>query len=140
MDASIDTRFGTFAVTPSDIVEMVQPIAGFETCRRYVLLAAAVFEPFSCLQGLDEPRPSFLTVPPQLVAPQYTTALDPSARTQIDLRDDDTLLWLALVRIDEDRAFANLRAPVVINPRRMLGLQVLSSDERDAIDHPLPLD
>ena len=39
---------------------------------------------------------------------------------------DATLLWLALVTIEVDGTVSvNLRAPVVINPERMIGHQVV---------------
>ena len=44
------------------------------------------------------------------------------------------------LRLEDDHAFINLRAPIVINPRRMLGLQLVSADSPYATDHPLLLD
>ena len=40
--------------------------------------------------------------------------------------DDDTLLWLAVVIVQAGgEVTVNLRAPIVINPERMLGRQVM---------------
>jgi flagellar assembly factor FliW len=47
-------------------------------------------------------------------------------------------LWLAIVTLDQDeRAFVNLRAPIVVNPERMLGYQVMPHNSLYPLRHPL---
>jgi flagellar assembly factor FliW len=49
-------------------------------------------------------------------------------------------LWLALVTInDRGAAFANLRAPIVINPADMTGYQVVPQDSLYPMRHPVAL-
>jgi flagellar assembly factor FliW len=51
---------------------------------------------------------------------------------------DTVLLWLALVSFDDDgQAYANLRAPIVINPERMLGYQVMPHNSLYPLRQPL---
>ena len=50
------------------------------------------------------------------------------------------MLWLALLTITEQgSAFANLRAPVVINPETMTGVQVIPQDTVYPLRHPVAL-
>ena len=121
----------------SDVIEMISPLPGFEHCRRYVLMAAPEIAPFAQMQGLEGSKPSFLMLPPQAVVAKYDQTLGDADRERLDVVGQEPLLWLAIIRLDGDRAYANLRAPVVINPRRMLGLQIISEDERLSIDHPI---
>ena len=137
---TIDTRFGAFAASDRDIVTLVRGLPGFERCRRYVLLSAKSLEPFACLQGLDDPRPSFLALDPRIVVPGYETTLDAADRRRLDLAPGDTPLWLAVVRLEADAAAVNLRAPIVVNPRRMVGLQIIPAASSYSCDHRLPLD
>jgi flagellar assembly factor FliW len=120
-----------------DVIEMVSPLPGFENCRRYVLMTAPEIAPFARIQGLDGSKPSFLALPPQAVVKRFDQTLAIADRERLEAGDGESMLWLSIVRIDGDRAFANLRAPLVINPRRMLGLQVISADELLSISHPL---
>jgi flagellar assembly factor FliW len=136
----IDTRFGPFAVAAADVVTLPDGVPGFERCRRFVLAALPGIAPFTCVQGLDEPRPSFLAIDPRLIVDGYTQPLTDADRQRLDAADGEPLLWLALVQTGGDRATANLRAPLVINPRRMVGLQIIPFDSAYALDHPLPLD
>ena len=58
--------------------------------------------------------------------------------TRLEARDGEALLWLSLVSTQADgQATVNLRAPIVINPRSMRGIQLVSSDAAYALDHPL---
>jgi flagellar assembly factor FliW len=136
----IDTRFGKFAAPTDSVVTMAEGVPGFERCHRFVIASSAEIAPFTCVHGLDEPRPSFLAIDPHLVVDGYSPPLVASDRQRIDASGDEPLLWLSLVHIDGDHATVNLRAPVVINPRRMLGLQVVAGDSGYAIDHPLLVD
>jgi flagellar assembly factor FliW len=137
---TVQTRFGTFPADAADIVTMLDGIPGFERCRRFVLVSSAAIAPFTCVQGLDEARPSFLAMAPGLVDPGYHGRLTAADRVRLDAADDEPLLWMAIVRLETDAASVNLRAPIVINPRRMIGLQLMASDSDYPVDHPLALD
>jgi flagellar assembly factor FliW len=50
---------------------------------------------------------------------------------------ETTLLWVAIISEAEGILYANLRAPIVINPQRMIGRQVLPDDGLYPIRHPL---
>lgn len=136
-ELDIVTRFGTFTVDSDDIVTFAHGLPGFEKCRRFVLVSAPSLDPFTCLHGIDAPEPSFLTLDPRRVVPGYLTSLGDGDRHRLGLTGDDTLLWLAVVHVDDESARVNLKAPVVINPRRMVGLQVLTVDTAYATDHLL---
>ena len=137
---TIETRFGRFTADAADIVTMAEGLPGFERCRRFVLVSAPAIQPFTCFQGLDEPRPSFLAIDPRLAEPRFSESLTPVDQTRLETADGEPLLWLAFVQLTGDAATVNLRAPIVINPARMIGLQAMPLDSPYAIDHPLRLD
>jgi flagellar assembly factor FliW len=140
-DGLIETRFGPLPGDARQVVVMIDPMPGFELCRRYVLVSSSDLEPFTCLQGLDEPRPSFLVIDPRIVEPTFKPSLTPDERRRLDAAGDEPLLWLALVRVEEGRdASVNLRAPVVVNSKRMIGIQLMGIDTTYSIEHPLHLD
>jgi flagellar assembly factor FliW len=136
----IDTRFGKCAAPAAAVVTIAEGMPGFERCRRFVLTTSDDITPFTYMHGHDDSRPSFLAIDPRLVLEGYTQTLDAAQRRRLDVIDDEPLLWLSLVRTDGDQATVNLRAPLVINPRRMLGVQVIPVSSDYALDHPLPVD
>ena len=135
--ADVETRFGTFAVAPADVVHFAYGLPGFERCRRFVVVAPPELAPFTCLHGLDAPGPSFLTLDPRQVVPGYRVPLGAAERARLEAGPDETLLWLAIAHVEADLVTANLKAPLVINPRRMLGLQVMGVESGFRTDHPL---
>ena len=135
--SSIQTPFGTFASGRRDIVTLVDGLPGFEACRRFLLLSSPTLEPLTCLQGLDAPTPSFLVVDPRFVDPDYSCRLDDLQRRRLGATLDSPLLWLAIVRVDDNGSTVNLRAPLVVNPDRMCGLQLLAGHDDYDTNHPL---
>src|SRR5262245_30958541 len=115
------------AVTP--VVEFPSGIPGFESHRRFVLIASAELSPLGCLKSVDSSDVSFLVTDPQSLSFGYDLTLSEAELARIGASPDDTLLWLAIVTITEHDANANLRAPVVINPARMLGCQVIREND-----------
>ena len=137
---TIDTRFGACSAPLDSVVTMADGLPGFEQCRRFVLASSPEIAPFTCVHGLDAPHPSFLAIDPHLVVEGYAPPLEATHRQRLDASEADSLLWLSFVHVEAERATVNLRAPLVINPRRMLGLQIIPADSAYAIDHPLPID
>lgn len=125
------------AAGASDVVCLPDGLPGFKHCRRFVVVSSDHLAPLTCLQGLDDDRPSFLAIDPRLVLPGYEAALSPADRTRLDAAPGDPLLWLALVHMDHDRVLVNLQAPVVINPVRMYGLQVIATEGPYSTHHEL---
>jgi len=133
----IATPFGAFSADAAGVVTFAAGLPGFERCRRFVLVSAPALGPFTCLHGLDAPHPSFLTIDPRRVVAGYAPPLAAADRRRLGADDDSPLLWLSVVRLEGDGATANLRAPIVVNPARLLGVQVLEADSPFAADHRL---
>ncbi len=118
------------------VVEFPSGIPGFEACRRFVLVTAPDLAPLACLSSLDPPEASFLVIAPTALDRGYDLTLRQFERARIGA-GNDPLLWLAIVSVAGGVATANLRAPVVINPRRMLGCQFIRDEEKYAVSFPL---
>ncbi len=123
---AVETRFGTFDADLRDLVTFPDGIPGFEACRRFVILSSVEMAPVQCLHAVDGPPASFLAIDPRLVLPSYRSVLSQADRLRLGATDDGLLLWLALLTVaDDNSASANLRAPIVVNPSRMIGFQVM---------------
>lgn len=116
------------AATP--VVEFPSGIPGFESHRRFVLIASAELSPLGCLKSVDSSDVSFLVIDPRLLSFSYDVTLSELERARLGAGPDEPLLWLAIVTITESDATANLRAPVVINPGKMLGCQVIRENDQ----------
>jgi flagellar assembly factor FliW len=104
-----------------------------------VVISSDDITPLHCLHAVEGPSASFLAVDPRVVMPSYRCVLAESDRVKLGATDETTpLVWLALVTVDAGQGpSVNLRAPVVINPARMLGCQVMPHDSLYPLRHPL---
>jgi flagellar assembly factor FliW len=112
------------------VVEFPSGIPGFESHRRFVLIASVELSPLGCLKAVDASDVSFLVLDPRLLFFNYDLTLSEFERARIGADADEPLLWLAIVTITEKEATANLRAPVVINPSKMLGCQLIRDNDQ----------
>ncbi len=120
----------------ADTIVFPKGLPGFEACRRFVLLASE--EGLQVLTSVEGPAASFLVIDPRRVQADYRCRLSEADRLSLGAEATEPLLWLALVMVEADGSVtANLRAPVVINPTRMIGQQVIPYQCIYPLRHPL---
>lgn len=122
----------------ADAISFPDGIPGFESCRRFVLLASDTLAPLQRIDSIDGPAASFLCIDPARVVTGYACRPAPGDLRRLEATESTRLLWLALVTVEPDGTVsANLRAPIAINPERMIGRQVLPNDTSYSIRHLL---
>jgi len=129
----------TPVATPAEqgTIAFADGLPGFESHREFVLVTSPALEPFACLRGLGPGAPSFLAIDPRRVVAGYPCHLSEANQARLRASTGAPLVWLALVRPGDAGASVNLRAPVVINPQTMRGLQVVDADDTYPIDLPI---
>jgi flagellar assembly factor FliW len=127
-DTRVETAFGSFDVTADQVITFPAGLPGFEECHRFVVLSSRELEPFKCLQSVEGPTASFLAVDPRRAFADYRCALSDVDRARLGAPDEATLVWLAVVTVLDGQTLVNLRAPIVVNPTRMLGYQLMPSN------------
>jgi flagellar assembly factor FliW len=133
-----ETRFGQLEARDPNIIEFLEGIPGFEGCRRWVLIGSDELAPLRCLLAFDAPEPSFLTVDPVVIVPEYRYRINPATQALLGAQTGDVLLWLAIVTLTENReGTANLKAPIVINTSRMRGCQTILDEPAYTVDHSI---
>jgi flagellar assembly factor FliW len=126
------------ATSIEGVVTFADGLPGFEGCRQFVLVESAAMRPFTVVQGVDQDGPAFVAIDPHRVDGTYQPSLERADLARLGTDGTAQLLWLAIVAAGEDgSATANLRAPLVINPIAMRGIQLIDVDSPYPIDHPL---
>lgn len=136
----LTTRFGEFEADPRNLVTFPQGLPGFERCRRFAILTSTTAAPLQCLHAVDGVPATFLALDPRLVLPEYRCQIGETDAVRLHTTDPAALLWLALLSFDESgAAMANLRAPVVINPRLMIGFQLMPHNTLYPLRQPVAI-
>lgn len=133
----VTTRFGTIQAPDGDHVFIPDGLVGFRGHTQYVLVPDAEAADLVWLQSVTEPDLAFALVPPQLAVADYRVELRPGDRAALELEESGAPLVLVILNRGEHGLTVNLQGPLVINPSRRLGRQLVLTSSRYAVRFPL---
>lgn len=116
------SRFGVVEIPEEKIIDFPEGIPGFQQIKRYILMDYKD-TPLKWLQAVDDPDVAFIVVEPQLINPDFNVSVDEQTKTLIELRDEDDLAVLVIIRREGDQVIANLQCPLFFNSVLMRGMQ-----------------
>ena len=133
------TRFGPLEVPDEAVLEFPEGLIGFETCTRYVIVDRQDEKPVWWLQSLDRPEVAFILTDPRSVVPQYQPELASSDLESLELASiNEAQMHVMLVVAGSPKEItANLLGPLVVNPRRRQGKQVILHNSGYSVAHRL---
>jgi flagellar assembly factor FliW len=122
--------FGTLEYEEQSVIHLPEGMLGFSKFKRYILVENREIQPFKWLQSLDLPKVAFPMLDPHLVVQDYSCTATSEDLRSLEIEQDSDLVMLAVSIIPEDAAQAtiNLKAPLLINHRKMIGKQVILSE------------
>jgi flagellar assembly factor FliW len=111
---------------------------GFEEVKQYRLVTVPEEQPLMWLEMQDRPHHGFLVVSPPQVVPEYSPQISQPDLDFLGVKNASELLLLNIVMMRNGEAFANLKGPIVINQRTLVGKQCVPSNVFDfSIEHPI---
>ena len=125
------TRFGNIDIDESAIIRMEEGMLGFEHLKRYVVLAHPKNDktPFLWFQSVDDGSIAFVVVRSFDIKPDYEPVISDEEAELLEITsvgpEDVVLLSVVTIRTDPFKVTANLRAPIVINAKKMLAKQIV---------------
>jgi flagellar assembly factor FliW len=133
--------FGDLECAEDGLIDFPQGIPGFEHLCRFVCLEQPLARPIVYLQSATDPDLCFLTVPVRSIDSAYAVSLTDDEAACLKLRRDETAIgtdiacMAILSTTPSQDPTVNLFAPVVINIRNRIGLQVIQSDSQYSFCH-----
>jgi flagellar assembly factor FliW len=128
------------ADTRPSVLLFPEGLPGFERTRHWQAVEHEDARPFLWLQALDNAGINLLVVDPSCVLSDYDPGLRAHDLARVGLTPEDPRMLLSIVTWRADGPTVNLRAPLVLNPGRMLGTQVILEDVRWPMRHPITSD
>jgi flagellar assembly factor FliW len=125
----------------NDIIELPLGLLGFEAIKEYVWLESPDELPFRWLQARDNPRLTFLVVPPFDVLPAYAPDIgdDDVAFLQLSQPSDALMFGIVTLRT-RGPSTVNLKGPIVLNRFTRRGKQVVLVNALNyPLQYPLPV-
>ena len=143
-------QFGSVQYALEDAIEFPLGLPGFEQEHSFLLIAPSTAKPLVFLQSLGRSELCFVTLPLEVVDPNYQLAVsvedwkvlslagqNPTAVGREDRADDIRIQCLAIISLTESRPTANLLAPLVINLMARSGVQAIRLDNLYSHQHPV---
>lgn len=135
------SQFGEIELSDDRKLIFPKGIPGFENMKEYVLLPADEGEesPFFFLQSIEEVELSFFLVDPFSFFKEYDIKLEEQMVERLELEEPTDAIVLTTVSIlgEMKDATTNLKAPLVINNAKKIGMQIVLDDKNYQIKQPL---
>ena len=130
-------KFGMLEIEEAAALEFPQGLPGFESSRRFALLAQPGLSPLVCLQSLDSADFCLWAAPVAAIDPAYSLELSQEDARVLGLDAHGLtamareILCMAILCAPENGPpTANLLAPVVVNLKTSVAVQAVRSDSR----------
>jgi flagellar assembly factor FliW len=118
------SRFGLLEVSEDKVIHFPEGIPGFRQIKRYILMDYKD-TPLKWLQAVDDPDVAFIVVQPEYILSDYSINIDQSVRDILDLKRDEDLAILLIIRVENRKIIPNLNGPLLINADNKVGLQIV---------------
>ena len=130
---------GVVEAAPESFLTLPDGLIGFEEHKEFALLELSDYRPFRWLQSFSDPGLSFPVLDPIDFVPSYEPALSEADRAGLGLEPGEQPLLYAIATVEDSgkSVTINLRAPLVVHPRRRIARQVVLADSRWEIQHPI---
>ena len=134
----VTTRFGVVQASEPDLIRIPEGLVGFRGFTQFVQLPDREVAGLSWLQSVTAPELAFGLIPPPLAVSDYRIELRPGDRAALELDEErSALVYVILNRGEGGGLTANLQGPLVFNPVRRLGRQLVLTSSRYAVKFPL---
>jgi flagellar assembly factor FliW len=133
------TRFGEVKFSQSETLEFAEGLLGFGPLRRFILLDDPNDEIFAWLQSCENAEIAFPVLEPELFTAQYKIELSKSDLEALQLESlaDGRCLTIITIPVDPTQMTANMKAPIVLNPKKKIARQCVLQDNSLQIREPI---
>lgn len=133
------SRFGEIEVEESSVIKMPRGPIGFEGFTSFVMVEHRPDSDFRWLQSTDEPGLAFVVADPSKFFTEYEVEISDADAEKLHLtsENDASVMVIMTVHANGQEITANLAAPVVVNLKEMVAMQVILQDNRYPVRHPL---
>jgi len=134
----LTTRFGLIQACETDLFLIPEGLLGFRSFTDYVHVPDPVVSGLSWLQCTTAAELAFGLVAPPLAVSDYRIELRQGDRAALELDDErSAMIYVILNRGEGGGLTVNLQGPVVLNPIRRLGRQLVLTSSRYPVRYPL---
>jgi flagellar assembly factor FliW len=136
----LNTKYhGSKEYTEEDLIFFRKGLPGFENCTKFILFTLEGNDQFSILHSIEDISLGFVTISPFQVIKDYQFELLDDKRKELQIESEEDIIVMNTVTINSDieKVTTNLKAPIIINIKSKLGEQIILSNEKYLLKHPI---
>jgi flagellar assembly factor FliW len=141
---TIESRvLGRIRVPENQIIDFNEGLPGFPQERRLALLNVRLKSPLYYLQSVDNPETTFVLADPAALVPDFHPKNNANNMKELQAQRLEDLLALVILTIppgQPGKITANLMSPILINPEKGLGKQVVIEKPQYSYQHKVILE
>jgi flagellar assembly factor FliW len=132
-------RFGVVEVPEDRVLQLVRPVIGFPELDRFAVIEDPGSAPVLWLQAVGERQVLFPVIDAAWVPASTGVDLtdEEAAALGLERAEDARLLFILTLDPNPRDITINLRAPIVWNTRRAMGMQVVLPDPELPVSYPI---
>jgi flagellar assembly factor FliW len=130
------TRFGRLEVSKDKIINFPTGLMGFSEYKRYILMDYKDTS-LKWLQAVDAPHVAFIIMQPFEFFPDYSVKIEDSIKDLLEIKDENDISILSILKVEGEKVTVNLQGPLVINSLNKKGVQIVNDDPRFSCKAPL---
>lgn len=134
------TRFGAIEIAEDKIITLLGGLCGLPHCTRFIVIdPPGPPGPFRWLQCVDDSAAAFFLLDPAAFWPDYQPDIPAQACELLGLTTAEEAIVAAICVVPEDPRLmtANLAAPLIINPIRRTGIQLIVAESDFSVRQPV---
>ncbi len=134
------TRLGDFELEDNEIITFPNGIPGFEHLKKFAVISLEETKPIFWLVSLEDETIALPIIDPWLIKEDYEIELSEDELKILNVEDPSDIVIWCVVTIPfgkPQEATVNLRAPIIINLKSGIGMQVIL--ENYDLKHPIML-
>ena len=126
------SHFDEIEVEETEIYAATVPLPGFPESKRYFFIERDKIKPFKWLQSADDENLTFVVVEPHYFFHDFKPKFGAFDLKEIGYGPSEEPFVMAIVVLPEDltKMTANLRGPLIMNPKKRLFKQVFIETDR----------
>lgn len=136
----VETKYhGEIEVNEQDVLSFPNGIPGFLEEKEFVLFPFADDTPFYMLQSTKNQSLGFVVTNPLLFFKDYDFTIPDQVVEQLKIESEKDIAVYSILTVQDpfEKSTTNLQGPVLINPKKQLGRQIILQDPNYQTKHAL---
>jgi flagellar assembly factor FliW len=137
----LDTdKFGEVEYSKDDIISIPKGLLGFDDLEKLIFIDKSSYQPFRWLLSIEQKEISLLVANPDIVNNNLSQNLIQKLKghKELDKEGDFDIFVPVIIPSGKPQAiYANMKAPILINKKNNVGVQLVLGNNDYEIDYPI---